>query len=168
MQSYPRTDGNNWSKFIFFQFVRRRIYSDSLKAIFSRSLQLLRIDADSLVINNISELSGVKSAINLQCLFNAGDEVLNYKIEMDKINKCCSFSKRSYTLIDAQSRTVLKACGLRISLHERYILDLEKTVKNFIQNKIFIKMLECAIPYQILENDKYFIITNIPYGCKNK
>ena len=128
-----------------------------MACIFSENLNLLRIDADSLTISFGSEKQ-------ISFLINGRDENLKYKIEMGSINKLCSFSRRSYCIIDCNSLSHFKCCGMQLTLNKRAGLDLERVILQFIRTRSFDKLLESCIPCRTSVDNDNVLIKTVPYG----
>ena len=109
--------------------VRRKIFIDSISVIRSSELSLVRIDVDAI---SIIAINGEKSMGEVDRIFNS-DPILTYKLEMKNIFRICSYKKRSYS-IESKDETIIKSCGLSITLKQRDKIDLSRKLDEFKKN----------------------------------
>lgn len=88
--------------------LRQEMYKIYLDMRINPNRELIRIDTDSVLILH-------KKSDNLTDIFQ---RQFSYKIELDKILSCKSFSIQSH-LLESDNFKLLKTCGLSLSLSER-------------------------------------------------
>ena len=99
-------------------------------------------------------------------MLSAHRPTLNYKIEMEGLEKVCSFSKRSYALLHSNKTAILKSCGLSLPISKRCLFDLEESVQQFVNRKDFtqIRYSACIPTETIIDSCNNVFLMNIPYG----
>lgn len=154
-------------------YVRRKVYTDCVNVVKSKTLELVRVDVDSISILIKHVLA---STSEVSQIFRNTNNFLQYKLEHSNLIRIASYTKRCYTLESDEVR-LIRACGLSLSYEQRFEkINFDLMFKCFLENVLskgfdyFSKNNPpCGIPTELLEFEnefggKYQFIRCLPYG----